>query len=147
MIINTYYRDQILTDKDKQNPLFRKTIELEKEMDETLKNLGFKENDYKLYMSPTLLPNSQTFNAIFDLQITMEDNFGYSADYKEDIISLPNEEIIEMIIKEFVETTKKNLDYFQNLLKNADKNPEMDKYKNIETAMVKTLKKFKKYEK
>lgn len=147
MIINTYYRDQILTDKDKQNPLFLKTIELEKEMDETLKNLGFNENDYKLYMSPTLLPNSQNFNAIFDLQITMEDNFGYSADYKEDIISLPNEEIIEMIIKEFVETTKKNLNYFQNLLKNADKNPEMDKYKNIETAMVKTLKKFKKYEK
>lgn len=147
MIINTYYRDQILIDKDKQNPLFHKTIELEKEMDKTLKKLGFKENDYKLYMSPTLLPNSQTFNAIFDLEITMEDNFGYSADYKEDIISLPNEEIIEMIIKEFVETTKKNLDYFQNLLKNADKNPEMNKYKNIETAMIKTLKKFKKYEK
>ena len=147
MIINTYYRDQILTNKDKQNPLIHKTIELEKKMDETLKKLGFKENEYKFYISPTLLPNSQTFNAIFDLEITMEDNFGYSADYKEDIISLPNKEIIEMIIKEFVETTKKNLDYFQNLLKNADENSEMNKYKNIETAMIKTLKKFKKYEK
>ena len=147
MIINTYYRDQILTNKDKQNPLFHKTIELEKKMDETLKKLGFKENEYKFYISPTLLPNSQTFNAIFDLEITMEDNFGYNADYKEDIISLPNKEIIEMIIKEFVETTKKNLDYFQNLLKNADENSEMNKYKNIETAMIKTLKKFKKYEK
>lgn len=41
MIINTYYRNQILTNKDKQNPLFLKTIELEKEMDETLKKLGF----------------------------------------------------------------------------------------------------------
>lgn len=137
MIVNTYYRDQILTDEDKQDPLFHKTIELEKEMDETLKNLGFDEKDYKLYISPTILPNSRIFNAIFSLEMTMKDNFGYSADYKEDVISLPNKEIIEMIIKEFVDATKKNLNYFQ----------EMNREKDIQTAMIRTLDNFKKYEK
>lgn len=145
MIINTYYRDQILTDKNKQNPLFLKTIELEKEMDKTLKKIGFSENDYKLYISPTIIPNTDTFNAIFGLEITMEDNFGYNADYKKDVILLPNEEVIEIIIKEFVNATRKNLNFFQDKLKIADKYPEMNKYKSIEKAMIKTLNNFKKF--
>lgn len=42
-----------------------------------------------------------------------------------------------MIIKEFIDTTKKNLEYFQ----------DVDRYKNVHTAMIRTLNNFKKYEK
>lgn len=146
MIINSYYKEQILKGPNKNDPLFLKTIELEKELDETLKKIGFDKNDYQLYLTPTLMPNDGSFNAIFDLTFPKDNNFGYTMDYKEDVISLPNKKAIETIIKDCIQGAKEILDDIQSELKIAYKYPErMNKNKKLEKTIIKAIDNFQKF--